>query len=135
MIAQFRAADYGLTRCSIGSVVPSLSALANTTKVYGSSGDHHMVIDVWRLGFDGELNRAATVSARHAAPSMSRQKFLATFDMSAGSKSRSPEFPCVSGDWYTFEFVASLQEFGMITFRQDQALPALGKISRLLDDF
>ncbi|KIM72943.1 hypothetical protein PILCRDRAFT_15677 [Piloderma croceum F 1598] len=128
-IAQFRAADYGLTRCSIGSVVPSLRDLANTTKIYNSAGDPQgLHVDVWKVAFDGELNRNTISLGQRSSLSMSRQDKLATFSMGPGSKSRTPYFPCTSGGWYTFEFTASSEskDFGEVALRQDQALPTLG---------
>ena len=128
-VAQFRAADYGLTRCSIGFVVPPLRDLANTTKIYNSTGDPHgLQVDVWRVAFDSELDHSTISSHQLSSLSMARKDKLAVFNMSADRKGRTPDFPCISGDWYTFEFTASSESryFGEVALRQDQALPTLG---------
>ena len=130
-IAQFRAADYGLTRCSIGSVVPLLRDVANTTKIYNATGDPQgLHVDVWQVAFDSELDRNTISLGRRSSLSMPRKGKLATFSMGPGSKSRTPYFPCTSGGWYTFEFTASSEsrDFGEVALRQDQALLTLGTI-------
>lgn len=128
-IAQFRAADYGLTQCSIGFVVPPLIDLINTTKIYNSTGDPRgLKVDVWAVTFDGEFDYHTISVGRHSSVSIPRRGKLSTFNIRAGSRSRTPDFPCVSGVWYTFEMAVSLEfsDYGEVTLRQDYALPTLG---------
>lgn len=141
-IVQFRAADYGLTQCSIGFVVPPLIDLINTTKIYNSTGDPRgFQVDVWAVTFDGEFDHHTISAGRHSSVSMPRGDKLSTFNIRTGSRSRTPDFPCVSGVWYTFEFAVSLEssDYGEVTLRQDYALPTLGMIRlnmpRITKDF
>jgi hypothetical protein len=111
--------------------VPSLRDLSNTTKIYNFAGDPRMLpVDVWQVDFGGKLDHNALSEGRRRPLLMPRRARVATFYMNPGNRSVTPDFPCISGEWYTFEFAVSPDstDFGMVELRQDQALPALGII-------
>lgn len=124
-IAQFRAGDFGMERCSLTISIPSLLNLEEEMNITSPSffSDPVVFVDVWKADVEEIDRRKLSWSTRPT-----KQSMFASLELGFGVSWESDEFFCRSGSYHTFTFNLGGGEVdSRVDFRQDPRKPQLGR--------